>query len=127
MACMPGWAAAALALLSAPRAPAAPRIVPDPGSSRRSRCTALLAGAAWAPPRPNPHRAEPPIPSAGAQGEPEGRRCPVFWTRVLNTAQVYNESLRDLLAPQGGNQPATLGDLNAIRHDPSGERLLGML
>ena len=35
--------------------------------------------------------------------------------------EVYNETLRDLLAPTGHRQAGqTIGDLNAIRHDPSG-------
>ena len=38
--------------------------------------------------------------------------------------EVYNETLRDLLAPATSHrQPGqSLGDLNAIRHDPAGER-----
>ena len=42
------------------------------------------------------------------------------WEYCLQASylEVYNETLRDLLAPRQASQ--TIGDLNAIRHDPSG-------
>ena len=44
------------------------------------------------------------------------------WEYCLQASylEVYNETLRDLLAP--GQASQAIGDLNAIRHDPSGRK-----
>ena len=46
------------------------------------------------------------------------------WEYCLQASylEVYNETLRDLLAPRQSQASQTIGDLNAIRHDPSGRK-----